>query len=118
MGGPGEIVEVDESYFRGKRKRAGNRRGRLLLGDFVPPARANYGNVVNGPWVFGLVHKRQDGLLDRRFFKVHRRDGRTLLPIIQKHVSPGRYNIKHNVEQVRCTYIYMLIAKMSNVVPT
>lgn len=34
MGGPNQIVQIDESYFRGRRKPSANRRGRLLLGTF------------------------------------------------------------------------------------
>jgi len=65
-------------------------RGRLLAGNLVPAARRNYGNVVNGPWVFGLVQKRTvDGKIDARFFVVQRRDAATLIPIIQRHVAPG-----------------------------
>lgn len=46
MGGPGEIVQIDESFIRGRRK---YNRGRLLQGNRVPPARQNYGDQILGP---------------------------------------------------------------------
>ena len=52
MGGPEQIVQIDESLMRGRRK---NNRGRLLRGNAFPAARQNYGRVIDGPWVFGLV---------------------------------------------------------------
>ncbi|KAK8761222.1 hypothetical protein V5799_027511 [Amblyomma americanum] len=53
MGGPGEVVQVDECLMRRKRKA---NRGRLLAGDNVPAHRQNnYGGVVDrGPWVFDV----------------------------------------------------------------
>uniref|UniRef100_A0A915KD35 ISXO2-like transposase domain-containing protein n=1 Tax=Romanomermis culicivorax TaxID=13658 RepID=A0A915KD35_ROMCU len=86
MGGPGEIVQIDESLMRGRRK---YNRGRLLQGNRVPPARQNYGNRVVGPWVFGLIHKRADGTQDLRMFHVLRRNEPTLRAIIQRHVAPS-----------------------------
>ncbi|CAG0897119.1 unnamed protein product [Darwinula stevensoni] len=44
MGGPGQIVEIDESCFRGRRK---NNKGRLMAGNNFPPARQNYGGLSN-----------------------------------------------------------------------
>ncbi|CAG0897117.1 unnamed protein product [Darwinula stevensoni] len=52
MGGPGEVVQIDESCFRGRRK---NNKGCLMAGNNFPPARMNYGNRVTGPWVFGMA---------------------------------------------------------------
>lgn len=86
MGGFGEIVQIDESLMRGRRK---NNRGRMLRGNAAPPARQNYGRRVVGPWIFGLVWKKPDGTQDLRMFHVLRRNERTLRPIIQRHVAPG-----------------------------
>lgn len=86
MGGPGEIVQIDESLMRGRRK---YNRGRILAGNLLPPGRRNYGGQVVGPWVFGLVHKRGDGTQDLRMFHVLRRNEITLRAIIQRHVAPG-----------------------------
>lgn len=86
MGGPGEIVQIDESFMRGRRK---YNRGRMLQGNRVPPARQNYGNQVVGPWIFGLVWKRPDGKAEKRFFHVLRRNRVTLRPIIERNVAGG-----------------------------
>jgi hypothetical protein len=58
-----------------------------MAGNNFPPARQNYGNRVVGPWVFGMVWKH--GVSETRLFLVERRDRRTLLPIILKHIQPG-----------------------------
>lgn len=86
MGGIGQVVQIDESLIRGKRK---YNRGRLLLGNGIPPARRNYGNTVVGPWVFGMVWVRPDGKKDLRMFHVLRRNETTLRPIIQQNIAPG-----------------------------
>ena len=66
LGGPGEIVEIDESKF-GKRK-------------------YHRGHHVEGQWVFG-GYQRSDG----RVFMVpvEDRSKDTLLPIIQDWIKPG-----------------------------
>ncbi len=47
----------------------------------------NYGQQVEGPWVFGLVWRRPEGKNELRLFRVQRRDADTLLPIIQNNVA-------------------------------
>ena len=67
IGGPGIIVEIDESKF-GKRK---NHRG----------------HQVDGSWVLGGVERTDE----RKVFlqRVDKRDRRTLMEVIQKHVRSG-----------------------------
>lgn len=66
IGGPGIVVEIDESKF-GKRK-------------------YNRGKRVEGCWVFGGI-ERGTG---RCFFtRVADRSAETLIPIIQAHIAPG-----------------------------
>lgn len=107
MGGVGLVVQIDESLFQGKRK---YNRGRLLASDrrrheTVPVSDSdssdceneptngessaqNYGQRVQGPWVFGMCCNK-DGVLERRFFVVERRDRATLLPIILNEIEQG-----------------------------
>ncbi|XP_022167969.1 uncharacterized protein LOC111032077 [Myzus persicae] len=112
MGGKELIVQIDESIFQGKRKY--NCRGRLRLGDCKPVdnedadsntsdtsednsnkenqnynTNRNYGSQVQGPWVFGMCCLCEDGILERRFFIVNKRDRDTLLPIIIQKIEPG-----------------------------
>ncbi|CAN7974879.1 unnamed protein product, partial [Ixodes persulcatus] len=70
LGGVGEVVQVDESLFRGKLK---YNRGRLLAGD-------------NGPWIVGLI---SDSTGELRLFEVKRRNRRTLHAIVARNVYPG-----------------------------
>lgn len=86
MGGPGQIIQIDESLMRGRRK---YNRGRLLRGNAAPPARQNYGNRVVGPWIFGMVWKRPDGTQEIRMVHVLRRNEQTLRAVIQRHIAPG-----------------------------
>ena len=66
IGGPGHIVEIDESAFV-RRKH-------------------NVGRVVNTQWVFGgLDNNTKEGFL----VAVDQRDAATLLPILQDFVVPG-----------------------------
>lgn len=86
MGGPGEVIQIDESLMRGKRK---YNRGRLLLGNQGGGRGRNYGQRVVGPWIFGMVWKHQDGTQEIRLFHVLRRNEATLGRLIQRHIAPG-----------------------------
>lgn len=66
IGGPGVVVEIDESKF-GKSKY-----GR--------------GRDVEGKWVFGAFERGSKKLL---LFPVEKRNAQTLTPIIQRHILPG-----------------------------
>lgn len=66
IGGPGKVVEIDESKF-GKRK-------------------FNVGRRVDGVWVFGGIERETK----RRFvLPVERRDAATLIPLCKKYILPG-----------------------------
>lgn len=84
MGGPGQLVQIDESHFGGWRK---HQKGRVLEGQAVPPASQNYGDAVIGPWVFGIAWKRPNGKVELRMFQVLRRNKQTLNPIIRQYVA-------------------------------
>jgi hypothetical protein len=87
IGGPGEIVQIDESYMRGRRK---NNVGRVMQGNAVPLARANYGRATVGPWVVGIVWKPSDGSATRfRFAIVLRRNAATMRYIVKRYVATG-----------------------------
>ncbi|KAI6653003.1 hypothetical protein LOD99_4080 [Oopsacas minuta] len=66
IGGPGTVVEIDESKF-GRRK-------------------YNRGRLLTGQWVFGIYEQGTDNVL---MIPVPDRSGATLLPIIQRYVLPG-----------------------------
>ena len=66
IGGPGTIVEIDESKF-GKRK-------------------YNRGRWIEGHWVFGGI---QRGTTKSFMVVVPDRTAATLLPIIQQYIHPG-----------------------------
>ena len=84
IGGPGIVVEIDESKF-GKRK-------------------YHRGHRVEGVWIFGGVERTPE----RKIFavKVEDRSMNTLVPIIQRHVRPGSiihsdlWRAYHNLEQL------------------
>ena len=86
MGGLGSICMIDESLLRGRRK---YNRGRLLRGNRLPLARQNYGRAIAGPWIFGMVLRRDDGAQDLRMFHVLRRNRNTLRPIVLRNLAPG-----------------------------
>ncbi|KAI6646400.1 hypothetical protein LOD99_12522 [Oopsacas minuta] len=65
IGGPGKIVEIDESKF-GKRK-------------------YNRGRLLSGQWVFGMVERDTDDII---MVTVPDRSTATLLPIIQRFIHP------------------------------
>lgn len=77
MGGPGEVVQVDETLYRGRRRA---NKGRQLAGDLVDRG------GVTGPWVVGLVCTSTK---ECRLFAVKKRDARTLGRLIRRHVPPG-----------------------------
>jgi hypothetical protein len=101
MGGANCIIQIDETLLRGRRK---HNRGRFLLGDLneenIPDSnmrRANYGQRIEGPWVFGLIW-RQENIEEEsrpasndevRLFVVEKRDADTLLGIIGENVEGG-----------------------------
>ena len=66
IGGPGKIVEIDESKF-GKRK-------------------YNRGKRVDGVWVFGGIEQGSNRMF---MTAVEDRSTATLLPIIKKFIKPG-----------------------------
>ncbi|KAF4527821.1 hypothetical protein B566_EDAN016305 [Ephemera danica] len=103
--GNDELVQIDETLLRGKRK---YNRGRLLSGDQQDRegedsdlesdetdslieilGRRNFGRQIAGPWVFGLCQRVADGVIDRRFFYVPDRTRATLLSIILGEVEVG-----------------------------
>ena len=66
IGGPGHVVEIDESAFVWRKH--------------------NVGRVVNTQWVFGgLDMEPKDGFL----VAVDRRNADTLLPVLQEYVITG-----------------------------
>jgi hypothetical protein len=71
LGGPGEVVEIDEMYYKVDRK---YKRGALRPRHFM------------GEWIFGMVHRGTGYHYD---VVVYDRDAETLGPIIREHVLPG-----------------------------
>ena len=67
IGGPGVIVEIDESKFAKRKYNRGHR-------------------VGDKSWVFGGIERTDE----QRFFAVvvEKRDAATLLPLIQKYIHP------------------------------
>lgn len=79
-------IQIDESYFRGRRKYG---KGRLLEGDYNTKVgfsrKNNYGTKINGPWVLGIYKSASEV----RFILVDDRRRSTLIPIIEDHVEVG-----------------------------
>lgn len=69
LGGVGRTVQIDESYFSGKRK---YHRGRLVQG-------------VPDPWILGLLDCRTKQVA---MFIVENRSGQTLVPLIARTCRP------------------------------
>ena len=88
MGGLGSICMIDESLLRGRRK---YNRGRLLWRNRFPLARRNYGRAIVGPWIFGMVLRRDDGTHDLRMFDVLRRNRDTLRFILLRNLASGLF---------------------------
>ena len=70
IGGPGTIVEIDESVFSRRKY--------------------NRGRLTETKWVFGGI---QRGTKKCFLVEVERRDADTLLPIIQQYIEPGTHII-------------------------
>lgn len=66
IGGPGKIVEIDESKF-GKRKN-------------------NQGRIVEGSWIFGGIERETKQCFAVR---VEARDAATLIPLCLQYIKPG-----------------------------
>ena len=74
MGGKRYVFQIDESLFRGRRK---YNLGKFKTGDIRPQrivkyildsltfnkrSKRNYGNRVDGPWVFGIAIEKNSEL--------------------------------------------------------
>ena len=89
MGGAGETVHVDEYLCTEKDSKTIDLEAKNgTIPDNDNPMK-NYGSRIEGPWVLAVCWKRQDKVVENRFFIVSRRDAETLLPIIENEVHPG-----------------------------
>lgn len=102
MGGPGFELQIDESLFQGKRK---YHRGRLLMGDKKtqesdpnnpnekPKNNRNYGNRVQGPWVFGIVSQKSSDIQYKKQLIQSRQERHR--EIIRQHVDKSIRFLQH-----------------------
>ena len=88
LGGPGVVVQIDESLFRHKPK-VGFMVKNITIPIIIILIQHHRGRATtNEVWVFGLAdtsHMPARGYMEI----VSQRDAATLLPIIQAHVAPG-----------------------------
>ena len=99
LGGPGVVVQFNESLFRHKPKVASTTLFFMLLFNFFSQQHHRGCATTQEIWVFGLVDVSQSpakGYMEI----VHRRDAATLLPIIQAHVAPG--TVIHSDQWAAC----------------
>lgn len=86
LGGPGRVVEFDESCFTKKKK---------------------YNRGSGGPrqdrWVFGMVERSHNGVRGRcRVWLVPNRLRQTLLPLIENNIHPATKIISDNYSVYHC----------------
>ena len=100
LGGPGKIVQIDESLFHHKPKVGNHYICILLVNSSLQNHRGRLTSTEK--WVFGIVHTSFSPSLGYMELKPNRQAA-TLLPIIQAHVARGttvysdgiNFNIRH-----------------------
>ena len=88
LGGPGVVVQIDESLFRHKPKVGCSRNQTLILATLFLQQNHRGRSTTTEVWVFGMVDTSQSPALGYMEV-VSLRDAATLLPIIQAHTAPG-----------------------------
>ena len=88
LGGPGCVVQIDESLFRHKPKVYNTMMSFVHNSNRFHTQHHRGRATTQEQWVFGLVDVSQEPSLGYMEM-VSRRDAQTLLPIIQAHVLPG-----------------------------